>query len=479
MTGISMETFYRSVLPGNRNSLAEKKSPYVFLTERHLQAVWWEQRFLQNLKTAQGEEIQVISPGIWNFSSGPDFLKAHVIVNGREVKGDIEIHFTSSDWYSHQHHQDSRYNDVALHVVLWQSKEDRCILTKNGRPITEVFLEEALTVPLEKLAQVIDLDLYPYQVFSGSGKCAQHLFSGLAKEKLQRFFISAAAWRLVKKWEFLSARIEDPSLLLGGGIAMALGYKNNTEIFLRLFLRIYPLRHLGEDVLLAWAMGCTGFFCSDFQKKWGGSDYYRHYHSLYLMNALTEASEENFLLSVHQVRPLNHPLRRLVALVKLVCDPNLPHYLSLLKNLWNESWMACVGKGKWSRLKKGAWNILPSYQHPWWSYHFNFESGEEKNILPLIGQSLKQEIFINTVFPLLYHEISKCGNKEELEALFSFYGSFPASLTSKLKYLKYRFLGDSARGDVLDRADIQQGAYQLHKDFCLHYEASCEGCPFC
>lgn len=475
----SMENFYRNTLPSySSKPIQEQKKTYAFLTERHLQAAWLEQRYFHFLKMEEGKEVKVLSPGIWNLHAGPDFLKAHLIIDGQEIKGDVEIHFNSTDWYHHHHHEDDKYNNVILHVVLWKPRANQTILTKNQKTVNEVFLEDALTVSYEKLVQLIDLDLYPHQNFAGSGKCAKQLFPLLSQEALIDFFRSAAAWRLIKKYEFLSGWVEDPSLFLAAGFAMALGYKNNTETFLYLFLWMYPLKHLGEEGLLAIAMGVTGFFRSVWQKKWEGSEYYRHLYSLYLMHSITRQFLGDFKLNLHQVRPLNYPLRRLVALVKLILDPNLSHYFDLLMDRWNQLWPTLARKKKWNLLKTDWLNLLPSYPDPYWNHHFAFEIESKQEVLPLIGGPLKQEVITNTLFPLLYQKIVKTGNADELKAFFSLYSGLSISTKSKLKYLKHRFFGNASKGNILAKADLEQGAYQLHKDFCLHYEASCEGCPF-
>lgn len=74
--------------------VAEKKNVYHILTERHLQAMWLEQKYFHILKTCDGRHIEVISPGIWNSEAGPDFLKAHLKIGDQEYQGDIEIHLS-------------------------------------------------------------------------------------------------------------------------------------------------------------------------------------------------------------------------------------------------------------------------------------------------------------------------------------------------------------------------------------------------
>jgi len=470
-----MKNLYSSLLSPAGQILQEPKALFQCFNERHLQAIWLEQKYFKILKTSSGEQIKVVSPGIWNHNSGPDFLKAHFTIGEVEIYGDVEIHLSAGDWYHHGHHRDVRYNNVVLHVVLWNPKIAKPIITEDAKNIPQAFLENHLTYPLAKLVHLIDLDLYPYKKFLGSGKCSQLLFKELPDQSIFEFFQSAAAWRLLQKGNNLQYRVENPSCHLSAGMAMALGYKNNSEIFLQLFLLLYPLRHLGEEALYALALGSCGIFNKNFYDKWGGSDYYQHYHALYLMLALTYQVNFKFPLVYHQIRPFNHPVRRLACLVKLLIDESLSSLYPKMAHLWSQEWQK---HHNWPRLRKELIDSLPSYKDSYWSYHYVFEKDPQADALPMMGKPLKQEILVNVFLPLLYCEISDRCHQEEMERFKDFYNTFSASFSGKSKYLAHRFFGDSSRKELLHQADVEQGAFQLHRDFCLHYEASCEGCPF-
>jgi hypothetical protein len=70
------------------------------ITERHLQALWWEQNYFKPLFTSNGQSLTIISPGQWNVKGGPDFRKAHLRLDNTDIKGDIEIHLTDADGMS-------------------------------------------------------------------------------------------------------------------------------------------------------------------------------------------------------------------------------------------------------------------------------------------------------------------------------------------------------------------------------------------
>lgn len=470
-----MSIFYSFLLSSHGILLGEPRAAFQFFTERHLQALWFEQKYFKELNTSTGQKVRVISPGIWNQQAGPDFLKAHLMIGDREVRGDVELHLSSQDWYHHRHNQDSRYNQVCLHVCLWNPKTQKAIRNEKNEELLQVVLEDSLIYPLAKLMHFIDLDLYPYQTFLGSGKCSRLLFQDLSEKEITELFQSAAAWRLLRKSRALHYRVDNSSLTFLGGLAMTLGYKNNAEAFLQLFLWLYPLRYLGEEALQALAFGVCGIFTAESQAKWATSPAYQRLHALYLMLALTHPISLKLRLNTHQVRPLNHPIRRLVTLIKLLLDQNASDIYSRMEMCWTRAWRE---KKIWSQLKENLIDCFPYYQDSYWSRHFLFEIEEQKKNLPLMGASVRQEMLINVFLPLLYQEIVTKGDRKEEAQFKEFYHSIRASYSGKSQYLIHRFLGESSKQEILYRADTQQGAFELHRDFCLYYEASCEGCPF-
>ena len=68
------------------------------IPERLVACLWYSQRFLRDLKTADGRPVSVLSPGVWNLEEGPDFAKAAVRVGDEVLRGDIEVHVNSSGW---------------------------------------------------------------------------------------------------------------------------------------------------------------------------------------------------------------------------------------------------------------------------------------------------------------------------------------------------------------------------------------------
>ena len=94
------------------------------IKEDYIHYLWKSKLLLIHpLQIKNGGPISIINPGIHNESnSGPDFLMASIKINQLVWFGNIEIHVNSSDWYNHQHHKDSNYNNVILHIVYNDNK---------------------------------------------------------------------------------------------------------------------------------------------------------------------------------------------------------------------------------------------------------------------------------------------------------------------------------------------------------------------
>ncbi len=86
--------------------------------EDFLHYVWQYGLFdKQNLRTREGQSLEILTPGFYNRDQGPDFTDARLRIDGRLWAGNVEIHRKSSDWFAHHHEQDPHYDSVILHVV--------------------------------------------------------------------------------------------------------------------------------------------------------------------------------------------------------------------------------------------------------------------------------------------------------------------------------------------------------------------------
>lgn len=124
----------------------EEPAPRLRRPEKLLYLNWLNQNFPQNnLKTTKGVALSIISPGKRNELEGPDFKDAMILLGGEICKGDIEIHWKSSDWYAHGHSQDDLYDNVILHVVANHDTSD--IRTKSGKILPTFVLTQLVEIP--------------------------------------------------------------------------------------------------------------------------------------------------------------------------------------------------------------------------------------------------------------------------------------------------------------------------------------------
>ncbi len=456
------------------HEVAETSDHYNCLTERHIQVMWLEQKYFKNLHTIDNIPITVLSPGIWNNEAGPDFLKAHLRIGDKEYRGDVELHLSEDSWYHHRHHLDKNYDHVILHVSFWQSNKERSILTSEGRALERTHLKKHLTIAESRLTKLIDLELYPHHFFAGSGYCSRHLFQNLSSKKTTTLFQSASMWRLEQKRQMLEEKSNSYCPFITG-MAMALGYKNNSEAFRDLFFHLKSLSHLEEQALFAYALGKCNFFNSHYLELWKNSPYYQFLADIFAKLPLTDYILP--ALRLNKIRPSNHPVRRLSMLVRLCKMPENTKFIENIKSQWDPN-IYTGNKKSLILMRNKLCSVIPRYDDDYWRWHYMFEESRQTSPINIFGDDLCMEILVNVILPILYEEVQKKADPQELEIFLIFFNSLPASKSQKSTYLANRFFGDHFSDHIFSKRDLQQGAYQLHRDFCIHFEASCIGCPF-
>ncbi len=100
------------------------------MRENFLQYLWRTRCFDQtDLKTTDGDSLEILDFGEYNTHAGPDFLNVKIRINDIVWAGNVEIHIKSSDWIQHGHQHDDTYKNVVLHVVY---DHDQPICYKNN-----------------------------------------------------------------------------------------------------------------------------------------------------------------------------------------------------------------------------------------------------------------------------------------------------------------------------------------------------------
>jgi hypothetical protein len=108
------------------------------MKEALLQYAWQHKLFYTNdLRTTNGEIIEVIDVGQLNSDAGPDFFNAKIKIGGTLWAGNVEVHVRASDWFLHHHEQNSNYQSIILHVI---NNNDVSVKREDGEEIPQLIL---------------------------------------------------------------------------------------------------------------------------------------------------------------------------------------------------------------------------------------------------------------------------------------------------------------------------------------------------
>src|SRR4030042_1611775 len=328
------------------------------ITERHISNLW-QSHLIRYPVADTGERPYIIFPGRVSNTSGCDFKDAVFTVNGRLISGNIEVHCRSSQWQSHGHHQDPKYNNIVLHVV-WQRASQPLTLLQNGQAVPTICLGSFINSPLEELVNV------PANFQSSCPAASRHLNT----DNLNVLLTAAGVKRFKSKITSFRKALnkEDAGQVLYRGIARALGYAQNAEPCQELAQRL-PVRELMEDdkptvdlAMQALLLGHAGLLPSQRHRSVKDREAVK-LQKIWQSTGITETMKEADWC-FFRVRPDNFPARRLVALSCLI---SRYHKSGLLRGVLRLVRKAPAGaEHRW--LESG----LAIASHGYWANHFDF-----------------------------------------------------------------------------------------------------------
>jgi hypothetical protein len=467
--------------------------------ERFLRHIWKKQ-YLQTLglTTIDGRVLEIIAPGIPNTDAGPDFLDARIRIDGRTLRGDIELHQRNSDWIRHRHSHNCNYNRVILHVVLYDDHVSQP-MTESGRPIPVLslqrFLDDSFRAVWDRSiaddraerspalfcsdsSNPISPDEYRqwlFRLFNERMELKLRRFEGRIKELIdeQRLAIREPKMRYygdidelpVPNHEYTQHDFTPRWLweqVLYEGMFEALGYSKNREPFLTLarnvridFLRerIASTPEDQQTVLRAILFGVAGFLPTSDTSDTSLADddkcvvkYWRETDSYYTRERLQKSDWLFFRL-----RPNNFPTRRLQAGVDIVqrfLDEDLVQKI-----------IQSVKADSTSRVHIRELRLLLTNTH-------------RDDNSAILGRYRIDDILINVVFPLvlLYARVFKdTGIRETVHRVVEEYPSL--SENSVTQYIRRSIPG---LGTTLKGAQAQQGMIHLYNFYCT--ENRCNEC---
>lgn len=419
--------------------------------EKLLHYVWKHRLFpLTPLATTQGQEVEVIDPGLHNSNAGPDFFNAKVRIGGTLWVGNVEVHDKASEWYSHRHDRDAAYDNVVLHVV---GDADTDVTTANGGRPPQLVLPVPQTVS-DNYAELLSTDSYPpcYRVIGSLPRLTVHSWmSALQTERLQQK--TEAIEQRVKAAEGAWERAFFTTL------ARNFGFGVNGDAF-EAWANALPLdaaAHHRDDPfqIEALFLGQAGLLNvaavaerrqietaadSYFQRLSKEYNYLAHKFRLTPM----DGRQWRFL----RLRPQNFPYIRIAQLVHLYCSRHCS--LSIMADC---------------ETLDDARRMLSTETTPYWHNHYTFgqetadsTKGATDNAKRL-SKASKDLLIINTVVPMLYAYGRHTASEKLCHRAFAFLEELKAENNTIVRMWQQCGLSVENAGD-------SQALIQLKRQYC-------------
>lgn len=417
-------------------------------SELMLARLWQDGAFARELRTIDGQRVAVVYGGVWTHANGPDFRDALLEIDGRLVRGSVELHLRASDWARHGHGRDAAYDDVVLHVVLVSDSADAAA-GPNRNPIPSVNLIDFLTVPIDDLAT--GLAQRPLGSL-GVATCLPTLADG--RIDLIRSVLRRAGWRRLTEKQLRFAQslvVLPPGEVLYRGVLDALGLMHNRTGMASLGERVTLacIEALESDVeqLTAALLGAAGLLpISPAHASIAELDaeLIRDVDRVWPIVAVRLAIEPlpATVWALNRVRPANHPARRLASLARLLADSQQSGLLATFLALPlddGESWLRWLD-----------------------------------GVRPRIGRERSQQIAVNVFAPFLAAYADATGDDGLAERTGQLWEALPGAADDSVARGTLRQIVGDARVPV--RLAIEaQGLHQIGRHGCR--ELRCFDCP--
>jgi len=349
------------------------------MNESFLHYVWQFQYFNKvDLKTCEGEPLQIFKTGTLNTNAGPDFLNAKLKIGDLEWNGHVEMHLKTSQWNEHRHVEDEAYNNVVLHIVY---DHDATITRRDGTTIPTLELKQRIDQQL--LQHYFDLVAQEVPV-----PCANSLHKVEKVTKLamlDRVAIERLQTKAKAVLELLSKNGFDWEETCYQLLARNFGFKVNADAFLSLASTLpykVLLKHADQPQLVeAMLFGTAGFLEGGMQDEYFQS-LQREYAVLGAKYQLKDKRLQPAVWKFLRLRPANFPTLRLAQFAAL---------LVRVKNIFSR-----VIECEDARELYQIFGLAPS---EYWQSHYRFGRRAKGEVYGL-GRASIENIIINTVAPL-------------------------------------------------------------------------------
>lgn len=373
------------------------------MRENFLHFLWRWRRFqAADLRTTEGQTLEILHPGEYNTHAGPDFFNARLRLGDTLWAGNVEIHLRASEWLAHRHDEDTAYDNVILHVVL---EEDRPIAhARTGRRLAT--LELRGRIPPKILETYHRLEHERLWV-----PCANFLpeVPGIVLHNwLDRLLVERLEEKTASIAQVLAATGNHWEETFYRMLAHSFGLKVNAEPFGALahavpllLLAKYRNHALQIEALL---FGQAGLLDSDFADPYPKElareyRHLRHKHALVPLNA----THWKFL----RLRPANFPTVRLAQFAALM-SRSVQLFDQMLE----------------TRTLQELENLFLAEPNAYWLTHFQFDKpSAPRRKLP--GRDFLHLLVINTIAPFLFHYGKTKGRSDLQQRAFELLEALP------------------------------------------------------
>lgn len=407
-------------------------------------------------------------PGIWNLEAGPDFLGAVLRLGegGRRIQGDVEIHISPDGWKQHGHQGDPRYNRVRCHVTWLPGTVPGNLLPPGT---VQVSLQEQCKRNPAFAFESIDVTAYPYAARAQVPPCSEVLrhWSGDAKGAL---LDAAGEERLRTKAARMNERIDavGEEQALYEEIMSALGYKHNKQNFRRLasLVPAEKLRACAEDdAINAYAVlaGTAGLLPDQLSREWD-EETTSFVRSLWrrwwrLRDEFRGGGLQGTDWRLSGLRPVNHPLRRLMAAAHLILNSATP----------GAGWREAAAQSPDEAVAR-ATSAWQEYDPGYWTRRLTLGGRKHEAAVALIGEARGDAILANVFVPFC----ACVGTNRAPDDLLNLLKN---DEENELVRRTAHFLFGPDQTQALYRNALRrQGLIQIFFDYCLIDRSRCATC---
>ena len=412
------------------------------MQEKFLHYLWRWRRFnARNLRTTDGQTLEILHPGEPNEHAGPDFLNARIRLGETLWAGAVEIHVNASEWLTHRHDTDRAYDNVVLHVVM---EADQSVRRASGELLPCFSLRGH--IPPKLLEHYLRLEHERAWI-----PCAW-FFPQAPSIVLHNWLDRLMVERLEQKTGLVATRLAETGNHWEEAFYRALAYnyglKVNTEPFEAL-ARSLPLSVLARQrsslfQLEALLFGQAGFLEQPFQDEYPRAlaREYAHFRRKFNLSPV-HPSQWKFL----RMRPGNFPTLRLAQFAAL-CQQSGQLFGQILDAQKLKDWEQLFD--------------IPVSEY--WQTHYLFDKiSATRTHHP--GPGFIHSLLINTVAPFLFHYGKIRHLPAYQEKAIALLEQLPPEDNSILR--NWQNLGKTAKNAVESQALLQLKTRYCEQKRCL------------